>query len=98
WRLGRVGVVLWRGASALGGPPADGAPAAVAIIGIRHLPLAAPRKRYIRRARRRKGASSLFLAAQESASGTKRTCQPCRSMSAFGGKADMASVNGDVCF
>src|SRR5215469_4776708 len=42
-------------------PPADGAPAPVAIIGIRHLPLAAPRKRYIRRARRRKGASPFFL-------------------------------------
>jgi hypothetical protein len=35
--------------------------AAVAIIGIRHLPLAAARKRYIRLARRRKGASSFFL-------------------------------------
>jgi hypothetical protein len=34
--------------------------AAVAIIGIRHLPLAASRKRYIRLARRWKGVSSLF--------------------------------------
>src|SRR5512133_287786 len=42
--------------------------AAVAIIGIRHFPLAASRKRYIRLARRRKGASS-FSAAQESAPG-----------------------------
>src|SRR6476620_7667911 len=47
--------------------PADGTLAAVATIGIRHLPLAAPRKRYIRLARRRKGASAFFLAAQESA-------------------------------
>jgi hypothetical protein len=29
--------------------------------------------------------------------GTKRTCQSCRSMSAFGGKADMASRRRDVC-
>jgi len=35
--------------------------AAVAIIGVRHLPLAASRKRYIRLVRRRKGASSFFL-------------------------------------
>src|SRR5437588_11099837 len=46
------------GAVPLGGTPADGTLAAVAIIGIRHFPLAAPRKRYIRLARRRKGASS----------------------------------------
>src|ERR1700722_18920139 len=50
--------------------PADGTLAAVAIIGIRHLPPAAPRKRYIRRTRRRKGASSVFLAEQESVPGT----------------------------
>jgi hypothetical protein len=35
--------------------------AAVATVGIRHLPLAAASKRYIRLARRRKGASSFFL-------------------------------------
>src|SRR5215469_7444646 len=75
-------IEFWHGRGTLRWTPADGAPAAVAIIGIRHLPLAAPRKRYIRLARRRKRASSLFLAAQESASGTKRTCQPWRSMSA----------------
>src|SRR5262249_51654505 len=62
-------VEFWHGRDTLGWRPADGTPAAVAIIGIRHLPLAAPRKRYIRPARRRKGASSFFLAAQESASG-----------------------------
>src|SRR5262249_7374529 len=39
-----------------GGPPMAPFPA-VATIGIRHLPLAASRKRYIRLARRRKGAS-----------------------------------------
>src|SRR5712672_3681413 len=41
--------------------PADGTFAAVARIGIRHLPRAALGKRYIRLARRRRGASSLFL-------------------------------------
>src|SRR5262249_44060618 len=39
-----------------GGPPMAPFPA-VATIGIRHLPLAASRKRYIRLARRRKGAA-----------------------------------------
>jgi len=63
--------------------------AAVAIIGIRHFPLAAPRKRYIRLARRRKGASSFFLAAPESAPGTKRTRRHVRCLSAFRGKADI---------
>src|SRR6201981_3912592 len=47
-----------------GGPPMALLPPL--IIGIRHIPPAAPRKRYIRLARRRKGASS-FSAAQESA-------------------------------
>src|SRR5438132_898275 len=54
-------VEFWHGRGTLGWRPADGTLAAVAIIGIRHLPLAAPRKRYIRLARRRKGASSFFL-------------------------------------
>src|SRR5262249_331092 len=31
-----------------------------------------------------------FAAVQESAFGTKQTCQSCRSMSAFGGKADIS--------
>src|SRR6478752_8240749 len=48
------------GAVPLGGTPADGTLAAVATIGIRHFPMAAPRKRYIRLARGRKGASSFF--------------------------------------
>ena len=32
------------------------------------------------------------------ACGTKRTCQSCRSMSAFGGKADKVHAGRDVCF
>ena len=54
-------VEFWHGRGTLGWRPADGTLAAVATIGIRHFPLAAPRKRYIRLARRRKGASSFFL-------------------------------------
>src|SRR5215813_6756775 len=49
--------------------PADGTSEAVTIVGIRHLPLAAARKRYIRLARRRKG-HHRFLAAQKSPPGT----------------------------
>jgi len=82
-------VEFWHGRGTLGWRPADGTLAAVAIIGIRHLPLAASRKRYIRLARRRKGASSFFLAAQEYAPGTKRTCPHVRCLSAFRGKADI---------
>jgi hypothetical protein len=76
-------VEFWHGRGTLGWRPADGILAAVATIGIRHLPLAAPRKRYIRLARRRKGASSFFLAAQESAPGTKRTWPEDGVMSAY---------------
>src|SRR5262249_62245219 len=85
------------GARPQGRPPADGAPAAVAIIGIRHLPLAAPKKRYIRRARRRKGASSLFLAAQESAPGAERTCSPRPPMSLSGAKRTCPNEGVKVC-
>src|SRR5207244_4969238 len=75
-------VEFWHGRGTLGWRPADGTLAAVAIIGIRHLPLAAPRKRYIRLARRRKGASSFFLAAPESAPGTQPTRRHARCFAA----------------
>src|SRR6516162_4690123 len=76
------------GAVPLGGRPPMAPLPPFAIIGIRHFPLAAPRKRYIRLARRRKGASSFFLAAQESASGTKRTRRNGLPIVRFRGKAD----------
>jgi ABC transporter substrate binding protein len=37
-----------------------------------------------------------FAAVRESAFGTKRTSRSCRSMSAFGGKADIAGTSCDV--
>src|ERR1700678_3292549 len=47
--------------------------AAVATIRIRHVPMVAPRRGYIRVARRRKGASFFIHARQERGPGAKRT-------------------------
>jgi hypothetical protein len=40
----------------------------------------------------------LFVAVHESAFGTKRTCRMAQSMSAFGGKADIAETSENVRF
>ena len=43
------------------------------------------------------GGIIFFLAAQESAPGTFRTCRPPRLMSAYRGRADMARLSALVC-
>ena len=71
-------------------------------IRVRHQHADRPRDRprhstHIARARRRGGRiAKLFAAMRMSAFGTKRTCRRRRTMSAFGGEADIGLVTGDV--
>jgi hypothetical protein len=67
-------VEFWHGRGTPGSRPADG-PCRRCNSWDSASPLTAPRKRYIRLARRRKGASSFFLAAQESAPATRDSHQ-----------------------
>jgi hypothetical protein len=60
------------------------------LLPLRHVPLAAWRKCYIKFSSGRKGASPTFCAVHESSPGTKRTCGDDLLIVGFRGKADMA--------
>ena len=67
----------------------------IALAARHRLPAVYPYRAWARR-RAVKQASLLHLLT--SGPGTKRTCQSCRSMSAFGGKADKVQAGREVCF
>src|SRR5262245_37815228 len=68
--------------------PADGSLLPIAMIGIRHVPLAARVKCYIRIARGRKGHAELFVAAHESGDGPSATSRGDPPESALRGEPD----------
>ena len=84
-------VEFGHGRGTLGWRPADGTLAAVAAIGIRHFPLAAPRKRYIRPARRRKGASSLFFLLHKSPFVAHRSCRDSAAFRLLSGRSRLSA-------